>query len=456
MFHVKHFWDDTIAAIATPMGLGGVEVVRLSGEKSVKIATKMLHCFPKKVVTRKIYRKWAHSGGRRIDEVLFFYMKSPNSYTGEDMVEISGHGGGFVLKKILEEAIANGARAAGPGEFTRRAFLNGKIDLLQAEAVQDIIQAKTERGVESAARQLGGELSKKIANLREKMIALLAQIEAKMDFPEDIKGIPGGQLGKRLRDAILEIESLLATAKEGRILREGVRVAIVGRPNVGKSSLLNALLGSKRAIVTEKPGTTRDTIEETTSIFGVPVIIIDTAGIRHPKDQAEEFGVERAQREMNDADLSLVVIDAARKLTDEDKRLLNEGTKGKKMMVLNKIDLGVRTDPRGYAKIKKYRASALTGEGVEQVKKGILLTMGMGNKNGIEGQAVCINLRQKECLIRAKEGLARAEADRKKGEEGEFIAIGIKDAIVALGEASGEEVSEEVINAVFEKFCIGK
>lgn len=456
MFHVKHFWDDTIAAIATPIGVGGVGVVRLSGEKSVKIAAKTIQNFPKKAATRQVYRRWVHSRGRRIDEVLFFYMKSPNSYTGEDVVEISGHGGGVVLKKILEEAIMHGARVAEPGEFTRRAFLNGKIDLLQVEAVQDIIQAKTERGVESAARQLGGELSKKIADIRDKLIALLAQIEAKIDFPDDVKEVPGDRLGKCLSAAIVAVENLMATAKEGRALREGIRVAIVGRPNVGKSSLLNALLGSERAIVTEKPGTTRDTIEETINVFGMPVVFIDTAGIRHPKDQAEEFGVERAQREMKGADIALVVIDAANRLTGEDKRLLREETDGCRIMALNKIDLGIKTDPKGYAKMKKYRVSALTGEGVEQIKKGIVQMMGMGERRGIEGQAACINLRQKECLARAKEGLARAKSAGRRREPGEIIAVDIKAAIVALGEASGEEVSEEVINAIFEKFCVGK
>lgn len=456
MFHVKHSLGDTIAAIVTPLGVGGVGMVRVSGSLSIVVAGKIIRNFPSKVESNRIYHGWVVDGGKLIDEVLYFYMRAPKSYTGEDVVEVCGHGGIVVLQRILDVIIRAGARLAERGEFTLRAFLNGKIDLAQAEAVLGLIQARTERGVEAAAAQLGGRLSREISALRERILHMLAEVEAEIDFPEDVEQINLDEIAATLFSCISEVDRLLSAANYGRILREGVRTVIVGKPNVGKSSLLNALLGEERAIVTDMPGTTRDTIEETLSIEGFPFTIVDTAGIRHPKDKAEEFGVERARREMLSSDLFLLVFDGSQPLEEDDLRLLEEAQRKNGIIVLNKLDLGCRISLNGFGKsLRVHKISALTGHGVEDLKQGMLDHI-LEDKVVVGEPIGIFNARQKECLLRACESLNRALSLIRSGSIDERLASDLRGAVVALGEVSGEEVSEEIIKTIFEKFCVGK
>lgn len=456
MFHVKHSADDTIAAIATPPGVGGVGVVRISGDQSIRVAEQIIRDFPKNIIPQRVYHSWIACNGKPVDEVLYYFMKAPNSYTGEDVVEISGHGGAAVLREVLGLIVSAGARIADRGEFTRRAFLNGKVDILRAEAVLDLISARTGRGVEAAVGQLGGGLSSLINGLRSELVNILSEIEASIDFPDDVEEIGRASLRERIEGYLGEVDRLIETAEGGHLLREGLRMAIAGRPNVGKSSLLNALLGEDRAIVTDVPGTTRDTIEEVVNVNGLPVVVIDTAGIRHPRDKAEEFGVARARKEIGAADIVLVVLDASGELSDEDKMILGEARAVKHILALNKIDLGIRLSLNGWAGDgPSFQVSALRGDGVENLRKGIFDFV-VGHQ-GLEGAGgVFINLRHKECLIRTREGLLRAIDSCSRNMPSDFVAIDIKGAIVALSEMSGEEVSEEVINSIFERFCVGK
>jgi tRNA modification GTPase len=459
---VKHAADDTIAAIATPLGVGGVGVVRVSGERAKEVLARVFTCLNgTRVESHRMLHGWLvdPKTGLKIDEALACLMRSPRSYTGEDVVEFYCHGGLPVVQRALELALDSGARLAQKGEFTKRAYLSGKMDLAQAEAVLDLVNAQTAHGAGFAVRQLEGKLSNIVKGIRSGLVDMLAELEAQIDFPDDVAELNYDQFVQRVGGTIQKIDKLLASAGSGRIYREGLPTVIIGKPNVGKSSLLNTLLGEERVIVAELPGTTRDAIEETVSVHGMPLRIIDTAGIRHPKDRAEEFGVERAQKELDAADFTLVVIDASAELDGLDKMVLDRASGKHTVLVLNKIDLGVGINLNELGELVNgspiFKVSALTGEGVEELKEGVFKYIQSHLGDPFE-EAVVINARHKECLVRAKASLERASRSASQVMPADFITIGLRGAVVALGEVAGEQVSEEVINTIFERFCVGK
>ncbi|MFH1709624.1 MAG: tRNA uridine-5-carboxymethylaminomethyl(34) synthesis GTPase MnmE [bacterium] len=462
---------DTIAAIATPLGgEGGIGVVRISGPDSLKIIRSIFKpsSSPKAsaplaqkepLVSHKLYHGWILDRSREIDQVVVSYMANPRSYTGEDVIEISCHGGGTVLKHVLELVVRAGARLAVRGEFTKRAFLNGKLDLAQAEAVIDLIKAKTREGSLLAASQMKGSLSSRIREIRGDLMGLLAEIEASIDFPDEVPDIDTKKAGKTLKSAINTINKLIDTAELGKIYREGVSIAIVGKPNVGKSSLLNALIREERAIVTDEPGTTRDIVEETLNIKGIPARVLDTAGIRHSRSKTEKLGIDRALKAIDAADMVLLLVDISQALTREDLDLIARTKDNKRMIVLNKADLPHRLKPKEVslkaAGAQTVEVSALNGSGVGKLERAIFDTVG-SNKVVAENPEVMVNLRQKESLIRAKECLQRCLGSAEKRMQADFVSIDLKAAIAALGEVTGEIVSEEVIDRIFEEFCVGK
>ena len=462
MFHVKHSADDTIAAIATPLGVGGVGVIRVSGEKARDVLARLfVSSNGTKVVSRLMLHGWLvdPKSKERVDQVLACFMQSPKSYTGEDVVEFYCHGGIALAQKILDLTLLSGARLAARGEFTKRAFLNGKLDLAQAEAVLDLVKAQTSEGAGFAVRQLEGKLSKRVSGVREKLIKMLAELEAGIDFPEDIPELDYAAFIGSLEGQIEEIDGLLGSASTGRIYREGVASVIIGKPNVGKSCLLNALLEEERAIVTDIPGTTRDAIEETINVCGLPLRLIDTAGLRHPKDRVEEFGVERAERELSAADFVLIVIDASEQLDELDKVVINKACGKLGVVVLNKADLGVEVDLKDLKMRAKsfpfFETSALYGKGIEELKDGVFKNIQSCHGLPAAG-AVVISARHKECLERAREALLRAVESSRAKQLPDLLTIDLKGAVVALGEVTGELVSDEVVAAVFDQFCIGK
>jgi tRNA modification GTPase len=386
-------------------------------------------------------------------------MGAPKSYTGEDVVEIYCHGGIAVLQRVLEQSLSAGARLAERGEFTKRAFLNRKIDLPQAEAVLDMVSANTAQCAGFAVRQLEGRLSGIVSGIRERCLFMLAELEAAIDFPEDVSDVDRESLTAGLKGQINEIEGLLATAEGGRIFRSGLATVIIGKPNVGKSSLLNALLGEERAIVTEVPGTTRDAIEESIDIKGIPLKIVDTAGIRHPKDRVEEFGVARTERELESAEFSLIVVDGSNELDEMDTMVLNKARGKKGVVVINKIDLGcvlTEDNMRGIIRdYNVYKTSARFGDGIGGLIDGIYDYLQC--QKGLPGtDSIAINSRHKQCLVRARDGLVEALESCSRDLPGDFVTIDLKQSILALGEVTGEVVSEEVIKSIFDQFCVGK
>lgn len=451
---------DTIAAIATAVGEGGIAVVRLSGPQSLAIADASFRPVgksslkPPSAPTHTIHFGKIIRQGRVVDEVLLAVMRAPRTFTREDVVEISCHGGLLPAKMVLDAVLENGARLAGPGEFTRRAFLNGRIDLTQAEAVADLIHSRTELALAAANEQLAGKLSQRINLLRDDLMKTLAHVEAHIDFPdEDIAPDTREQLLARLRAGVVFIDSLLRTANEGRILRRGIRAAIIGRPNVGKSSLLNQLLGHDRAIVSHIPGTTRDTIEETANVRGIPVIFIDTAGLREASDEIEIEGIRRSRGALADAELILHVLDAAEPLTKEDEKLLAEFSQKKRLVIKNKIDLANRLQlPLGMAALD---VCCLTGNGLEEVKDAIKEMVWSGEIEA-EMWQVMINVRHQEALQRARAGIERAVAALEKGLGLELAAFDLRVAANAVGEIVGKTTTEDLLDSIFSQFCIGK
>lgn len=458
--HEAH--PDTIAAIATPLGaVGAISVVRISGPDSLNIIKAIFKPTTNKAIaSHRIRQGWIMDGTKVIDQVVVSYMANPRSYTGEDVVEISCHGGALAPKNVLELAIKAGARLARRGEFTKRAFMNGKIDLAQAEAVIDLIKAKTKEGSYLAAAQLSGSLSFKIMEIRNKLMGLITEIEASIDFPDEIPEIDTEKAKKRIVSALEHAEKLMETSDIGKAYRQGVSIAIVGKPNVGKSSLMNAFLKEERAIVTEEPGTTRDLIEETLNIKGVPAIIIDMAGIRRSTNRIELAGIERASRAIDKADMALIVLDMSQELTPEDIDIIDRIGDSPRILVLNKEDLPHRI--RNKDVIEKAgegtvaaEISALTGKGVGELENKIYDLM-TSNKVVAENTEVMINLRHKESLIRAKELMEKCLESINNHMQADFVSIDLKGAVAALGEVTGEVVSEEVIDRIFEEFCVGK
>lgn len=454
--------NDTIAAIATPAGEGGLAVIRLSGPQALTIID---HCFQSgrndSALLSQAHSHTIHHGymidqDHRVDEVLVSIMRAPRTYTREDTVEISCHGGWLVTRRVLEIVLRQGARSAEPGEFTKRAFLNGRIDLTQAEAVLDVIKARTERALAAAADQLAGKLSERINHLRDDLLHALAHIEAHLDFPdEDIAPDSRSTIENRFCQARDFIEQLMQTAREGQILRTGIRAVILGRPNVGKSSLLNQLLGHDRAIVSPVAGTTRDTIEETADIRGLPIVFIDTAGLRPEGDALELEGMRRSRHSLERAELVLMVIDGSEPLTADDQSLLAESEGKPCIVVLNKADLSTRCEFPQHAPANLLRVSCRTSEGIEQLKNKIKELVWSGSILA-DNANLMINARHQEALYRARQGLDHALRTLRQNAPLELTALDLRIAVNAVGEIIGKTTTEDLLDAIFSQFCIGK
>lgn len=444
-------YQDTIAAISTPIGEGGIGIIRISGPDARKIAERV---FPKRLASRRlVYGHIVDPETReRIDEVLVAYMAAPNTYTREDVVEINCHGGPLPLQRTLELVLREGARAANPGEFTLRAFLNGRIDLAQAEAVMDVIQARTAASLRVAMAGVGGKLSGEIRVVREAILGVLAYLTARIDFPED--DVAEQDITESLADCRSMVERLIESADAGIIYRQGVRTAIVGRPNVGKSSLLNRLLRDSRAIVTEVPGTTRDTLEEVVNIKGVPFVLVDTAGIRQSSDIVERMGVDRSRRAIEQADLVLLVLDGSQDLSEYDKTIIEMVADKAVIAIANKSDLGKRSEISDLP-WEALSLSTLTGAGLADLEERMVQSV-MGGKV-ITGDSLLVsNPRHKDALQRAEQHLAAAEESYHADMPADFISIDLTAALMALGEITGDEVGEDLLEAIFSRFCIGK
>ncbi|PYL18750.1 MAG: tRNA uridine-5-carboxymethylaminomethyl(34) synthesis GTPase MnmE [Verrucomicrobia bacterium] len=444
--------SDTIAAISTPPGEGAIALVRVSGANAIGVAGKI---FRGKEKPSRFASHVQHFGEifdgahRLIDQVVLSVHRAPSSYTGEDLVEISCHGGTLVSAKVLEACLRAGARAARPGEFTERAFLNGKMDLTQAEAVIDLIRAKTDLALRSATEQLEGRLGEKIRKICDELVALLAHIQASIDFPEEgIAPDEGERLRARLDFIREEIDSLLATADQGRILREGVRVVIYGATNAGKSSLLNRLLGYDRVIVSDTHGTTRDTIEETVNLDGVPIRLLDTAGLRPSANGIEREGMARTEKSLQLADLRLHIADRnAPKPPYLEERIVDAN----EIVILNKSDLRENDDWKNFDAL---RISCLTGEGLLELQKQILARI--TEQNLRPESPVAINTRHRDCLRRALESCDQARTGMDQGLSSEYIAVDLNEALRAVGEVIGGVDVEQILDSVFSQFCIGK
>lgn len=466
--------EDTIAAIATPPGPGGIGIIRISGPKALDILTKLFlprHRTPSaKFDSHRLYYGWITDPGSSapIDEVLAVFMQASNTYTREDVAEIQCHGSYLVLQEILNLILAHGARLAAPGEFTKRAFLNGRLDLTQAEAVLELIEAKTGQSRSVAVGQLQGRLYEKIAAIRERLLAMRAVIEVAIDFPEDeVDILDPARLVEQLRTGVkAPLETLIIRAEEGKIFREGVSAVILGRPNVGKSSLLNTLLEEERALVTPIPGTTRDTIEEFVNIKGMPVRLVDTAGIRHTSETVEEMGIQRARAKLADADLVLLMLDASEPLTEEDLSLYSgirqNSRKQKVLLVLNKIDISTGASPEEYrtglGNEELVAVSAKLPSGIPELKETIFALI-TGREKGPAwdpGAAIVPNLRHKVAMKKALEACARVENGLAADISPDLLAVDIQAALEHLGDIVGETTTEDVLDMIFERFCIGK
>lgn len=457
--------DDTIAAISTAIGEGGIGIVRMSGENALNILSKVFRSIKDKntMEMKSFTMRYGHivddESNEKIDEVIVSYMKAPNTYTREDVVEVNCHGGIVAVRQILSLLLKNGARLAEPGEFTKRAFLNGRIDLSQAEAVIDLIRAKTEESMKIALEQSDGKLSREIKVLMNKLLGMLAHVEASVSFPEDdIENIVNDEMiqsGKSIKN---KIDSLIQNAKTGRILREGLSTIIVGKPNVGKSSLLNKLLQEERAIVTDVPGTTRDVIEEYINVSGIPVKLIDTAGIRSTHDIVESIGVEKSIEYIEKSDLVIFMIDNSRPIEDEDEEIIKLILDKKVIVVVNKTDLPGLADVeyvRSRLKNTPFVFTSLNTEnGVDLIKNKIVEMVFEGH---IKPRDISVtNVRHRDALIKAGESIQKGIDTIVSGLPLDFAGIEFKDAYLKLGEITGDTVEEDIIDRIFTDFCIGK
>lgn len=451
---------ETIVAISTPAGVGAVGMVRISGKTAKDVLSKMWvshNTSVDKFETHRLYygkiAGLSTDGGGVIDNVLAVWMKEPRSFTGEDVVEVHCHGGSVSAKKILSTALNAGARMAAPGEFTRRAFLNGKMDLAQAEGVAEVINAETDRAYRLASEQLEGRLSSEIKKNMTRLKNIKAFVEATIDFPEeDTEFIKKEGVSEKLGEIVGSLKKLSASYNEGRLIHDGVRVVIVGKPNVGKSSIMNAILGSNRAIVHHAPGTTRDVIEEDVELNGILFRLIDTAGIRDSECEIEKIGIERARLRLAEADVAMVVLDASRLIEEEDKKILDETKNLKRIVVLNKTD----QKTHGEAGVKvDVEISAKTGEGMGGFKKKLSSLVvpeeGQGNES-----VIITNLRHKVAIDETLNHLSMAGVAENKNESAEFVAYHLQNAMNSLGKITGEVTTEDVLNEIFSKFCIGK
>ena len=455
-------FDDTIAAIATPLGQGGLAIIRLSGERAVPVGDAVFQPPSGNAATltnaksHTIHYGHIFRDGQRIDEVMVSVMRAPATFTREDIVEINCHGGMQATKAVLDTVLKAGARLALPGEFTKRAFLHGRIDLAQAEAVADLIHARTDLALNAANEQLAGKLSQRINQLRDDTMHVLAHVEAHIDFPdEDIEPDTMNGLIQRLESAEAFIDQLLATANEGQLIRRGIRVAIVGRPNAGKSSLLNQLLGHERAIVSDIAGTTRDTISEEAQIRGIPVVFVDTAGLQETDDVVEQEGVRRSRASLGQADLVLHVLDASEPLTPDARERLAELADHKCIVVLNKNDLPAQLGQADMHGNQAVPVSCVSGDGVEALKDAIRTSVWDGEITS-EMLEVMVNSRHQEALNRAKTSLQASLDQLRAGAVLDLVAVDLRIATNAIGEIVGKTTTEDLLDSIFSTFCIGK
>ncbi|HMF90526.1 MAG TPA: tRNA uridine-5-carboxymethylaminomethyl(34) synthesis GTPase MnmE [Candidatus Angelobacter sp.] len=448
--------DDTIVAVATPPGRGGIGVVRLSGPEVRAIAAPLLRLKHELQPGRAVFTELIEpASGERVDEVVVAYFAKPHSYTTDDVVEISAHGSPVVLRHIVELATGAGARLAEPGEFTMRAFLNGRIDLTQAEAVRDLIESQTLYQAKVAAQQLEGALSKRLQPIKRKLVELIAVMEAGIDFAEDdVAVLPGREIMARLDEIQPPLEQLRASFAYGKIVHEGLTLAIVGRPNVGKSSLFNRLVERERAIVTATPGTTRDLVTETVALGGIPIKLVDTAGIRHSTDEAESIGIRKSYEALSEADMVLVVLDSTRDIGTEDQELVGACTGRRALAVANKSDLkgarALRVD--GF---KVFRTSAITGEGMEALREEIL-TQISGPAGGEHESGFLTNIRHQRLVEESLTFLAAARQAVERKTPHEMIMLDLYGALRPLDSITGETTTDDILNLIFSSFCIGK
>lgn len=449
---------DTIAAISTPTGNGGIGIIRISGNDAKKIINKIFVTNKNKELIPNSFKLGyiRNINNETIDQVLVSYFKAPKSYTGEDVCEINSHGGSVVLKQILELVLNNGARLAEAGEFTKRAFLNGKMDLTQAESVMDIISSKSAKEEKASAAQLEGKLGNEIRNIKDNIISLLADIEANIDYPEyeDIEEVKEQKVLSILNTEINRLDKLEKSFDAGKILKNGISTAIIGKPNVGKSSLLNVLLKEERAIVTDIPGTTRDTIEEMVTLSnGITLKLVDTAGIRETTDIVENIGVEKSKRALDEAELVLFLVDGSAGINDEDRKLYNMIVSKPHIVIVNKIDLDcVKTNLQDNNMVM---ISTKTGEGIDKLEECIEKVFNI-EKLEDENQFIIMNIRHKDLIAKAKCGLLNAVSTVNSSMPMDIISIDIKEAIDSLGEILGESISDDILEKVFKKFCVGK
>ena len=457
--------DDTISAVATALGEGAVGIIRISGPEALAVGEQLFRAASQRKLgdypaNTLVYGHVYDADGSLVDEVLAVYMRAPRSYTAEDVVEIQCHGGIQSLQKILQLTYAAGARPAEAGEFTKRAFLNGRIDLTQAEAVMDIIRSRSEASLKLAARQQQGQLAGALRSIRKTLVDIIVNLEAVIDYPEeDIEDVTYSAVQENISSAVTKIEELLAHAHTGKILREGLRTAIVGRPNVGKSSLLNALLKEERAIVSQYAGTTRDVIEEQLLLDGVPLVLADTAGIRSTEDFVEKIGVEKSRKLLLDSELVICVIDGSAGLTDEDEAILAAAEGKPCVVIVNKCDLPLAVDmPKlrerfGADKVLSLSAKTLSGM---EAFTAWLKNYVYGSKGTLEDGAYIQNARQERLLREALQSLADADGAAADMLPYDCIVIDVRTAIELLGEITGDTVQDEIINEIFARFCIGK
>jgi len=454
-------WGDTIVAIATAIApqQGSIGVVRLSGPEAVAIARSLFTAPGRQVWEshRVLYGQIRHPQSQTlVDEALLLLMLAPRSYTREDVAEFHCHGGIMPVQQTLQLCLESGARLAQPGEFTLRAFLNGRLDLTQAESVQDLVGAQSPQAAQLALSGLRGKLAQPLRRLRQDCLDLLAEIEARIDFEEDLPPLEIGAVTQRLTQVQNELRGILATAEQGELLRTGLKVAIVGRPNVGKSSLLNAWSQCDRAIVTDLPGTTRDVVESRLIVGGIPIQVLDTAGIRETEDRVEKIGVERSRRAAEEADLVLFVLDAQQGWTEGERRIYEQVRRRPLILVINKIDLG-QLDPQSLPPEIELRVqtSAAQNQGIPELERAILTLV---HQDRLQAQNLdfAVNQRQAAALTRAQLSLNQVEATLTENLPLDFLTIDLRAALQALGEVTGEEVTESVLDRIFSRFCIGK
>ena len=455
--------DSTIAAISTPPGAGGIGIIRISGSAALPILTRIFTPAnpPCPLDSHRFYYGTVTDPreAKLLDEVLVVYMQSPKTYTREDVVEIHCHGGFLVLQSVLELILAEGAQLAEPGEFTKRAFLNGRIDLTRAEAVIDVLSARTRKGVDLALEQMSGSLYTQVDRMRTSLVEIRALLETAIDFPEEEIEIADHQaLGDKLREEVLSpLERLIAQADSGRIVREGVSIVIIGRPNVGKSSLLNTLLQEERALVTSVPGTTRDTIEEYIDINGVPVRIIDTAGIREDGEEVEQLGIKRARESLNRADLVLFLVDGSVPIDDADVSLFETVNHKPLLTVINKCDLSQRLDRQAHPQIvsEAVEISAREQTGLDHLKQQIFQRI-TGGREQWQEEGCTPNLRHKTAMEYGLQALNRVAEGLVNGLHNDLITVDLLEGLDYLGDIVGETTTEDVLDVIFEQFCLGK